>query len=206
VEVLNYSQSHISIDISLDDSNFHWTFTRFYGYLDRNLREGSWKLLSHLASLSRDSWLCMGDFNEIVDQSEKHGGAICSEAQMQRFSSTLEECNLNDLGYRGSKYTWSNCREASNFVKERLDRAVATPSWCANFPNVSIETLPVANSDHKPLLLKFDSEHRVSTKLFCYEAKWNVEEECLAVVQKVWKSGAVDGDPLGAVVQDLHRS
>lgn len=43
-------------------------------------------------------------------------------------------------------------------------------------------------------------------KLFRYEAKWNVEEECLAVVQRVWNPGAVDRDPLGAVVQDLHGS
>lgn len=48
----------------------------------------------------------MGDFNEIVDLSEKYGGAVRNEAQMERFRSTLEECNLGDLGYKGSKYTW----------------------------------------------------------------------------------------------------
>jgi len=206
VEVLNYSQRHIFIDISLDDSDFRWTFTGFYGHPDRTLRDGSWKLLSHLASLSRDTWLCMGDFNKIVDQSEKYRGAIRSSTQMQRFSLTPEDYNLNDLGYQGSKYTWSNCREAFDFVKERLDRAIATPRWCATFPNVSVDILLVSNSVHKPFLLKFDLEHRLSTRLFRYEAKWNVDEECLAVVQRVWNSGVVDRDPLGAVVQDLHRS
>jgi len=206
VEVMNYSQRHISIDISLDDSDFHWTFTGFYGNPDRTLRDESWKLLTHLGSLSRDAWLCMGDFNEIIDQSEKVGGAIRSEAQMQRFSASLEDCNLHDLGYRGSKFTWSNGRDSSDFIKERLDRAVATPRWCANFSNVSVETLPVSNSDHKPLLLIFDSVYRMPTKLFRYEAKWNVDEECLAVVKEVWEPGEVNRDPLGAVMKDLERS
>lgn len=162
--------------------------------------------LSHLASRSRGPWLCLGDFNEIVDLSEKCGGAIRSEAQMDRFRSTLSECNLGDLGYLGSKFTWSNKRENSEFNQERLDRAVATPSWCANFPNVSVETLPVLNSDHKPLLLHFDSEQRTSPSLFWYEAKWNIDEECVSVIQRVWSAGEATRDPLGGVVQDLSRS
>jgi hypothetical protein len=56
-----------------------------------------------------------------VDQSEKLGGAIRSEAQMERFRSTLVDCNLGDLGYCGSKYTWSNKQDSGAFVKERLD-------------------------------------------------------------------------------------
>lgn len=76
VEVKNFSQRHISVDITNHESNFSWIFTGVYGYLDRILREDSWKLLAHLGSLSRETWLCMGDFNEIADVSEKYGGAI----------------------------------------------------------------------------------------------------------------------------------
>jgi hypothetical protein len=48
VEVKNFSQRHISVDITNHESNFSWTFTGFYGHLDQTLCEDSWKLLAHL--------------------------------------------------------------------------------------------------------------------------------------------------------------
>jgi hypothetical protein len=38
---------------------------------------------------------------------------------MGNFSSTLDACNLGDLGYKGSKYTWSNKRSSPEFIKAR---------------------------------------------------------------------------------------
>jgi hypothetical protein len=58
VEILNYSQRHISASINLVQSNDVWTFTGFYGHLARDLRESSWKLLSYLGSQSNSAWLC----------------------------------------------------------------------------------------------------------------------------------------------------
>ena len=37
----------------------------------------------------------------------------------------LTSCNLHDLGYNGSRYTWMNCRQDESFTKEHLDHAVA---------------------------------------------------------------------------------
>lgn len=65
--------------------------------------------------------MCVCDFNEIVAQGEKIGGAFRNEAQMECFWTTLGDCNLGDLGFQGSKYTWSNKRDSVAFVKERLD-------------------------------------------------------------------------------------
>lgn len=75
----------------------------------------------------------MSDFNEIVDQSEKSVGAPHSEQQMESFRSTLEKCQLGDLGFQGSKFTWSNCREVGHFTNERLDGATTTKGWCDQF-------------------------------------------------------------------------
>jgi hypothetical protein len=49
-----------------------------------------------------------------------------------------------------------------------------------------VEVLPATNSDHKPLCLQFDSLYRVAPKLFRYEAKWSIDEECSEVVREVW--------------------
>jgi hypothetical protein len=37
----------------------------------------------------------------------------------------LINCHLSDLGFTGSKFTWTNCRQDGSFIKEQLDRAIA---------------------------------------------------------------------------------
>ncbi|XP_062152046.1 uncharacterized protein LOC133860461 [Alnus glutinosa] len=203
---MHFSQRHISVNINVREQESSWTFTRFYGNPNRALREDSWSLLSYLSSLSKGAWLCMGDFNEIVDLSEKYGGAVRNEDQMERFRSTLEECNMGDLGYKGSKYTWVNNIESAEFIKERLDRAIATPSWCEAFPNAIVKVLPVSNSDHKPLLLTFDVTYKKPPRLFRYEAKWNLDEDCHKVIQQTWNENVSSGNSMTDVLQSLNKS
>jgi hypothetical protein len=69
--------------ITLTGEDFSWTFTGFYGHPEHSLCENSWKLLSHMSTLSNSAWLFMGDFNEIVHSREKVGGAVQSATQMR---------------------------------------------------------------------------------------------------------------------------
>jgi hypothetical protein len=43
----------------------------------------------------------VGDFNEIISDSEKFGGARKPRGQMADFRRTLEHCQLSDLGFPG---------------------------------------------------------------------------------------------------------
>jgi hypothetical protein len=49
---------------------------------------------------------------------------------MKAFRDVLQDCSLSDLGFQGSLFTWTNGREGDDFIKERLDRAVANHEWC----------------------------------------------------------------------------
>lgn len=124
---------------------------------------------------------------------------------MEKFRETLIGCDLGDLGYRGSKFTWSNKQESRAFLKEQLDRAVASPSWGTHFPNSVVEVLPTTNSDHNPIWLQCDFSFRVVPKLFRFEAKWNLDDECSEVVREAWTRGAEDSNRLGCAAGDLDR-
>ncbi|GLT69911.1 hypothetical protein SLA2020_420220 [Shorea laevis] len=63
---------------SLEIDRFLWSSGPLF-------REESWKLLNFLQHFQPQPWLCIGDFNEIVDHSEKRGGAMRSERQMESF-------------------------------------------------------------------------------------------------------------------------
>jgi hypothetical protein len=107
--------------------------------------------LKHLATFSLDAWLCTSDFNEVVEASEKKGGARRPRFQMLDFQKALGHCHLSDMGFCGPKFMWSNRRGDYMFTKERLDRGVANNSFASRFPQPSVEILLARSSDHAPL-------------------------------------------------------
>lgn len=82
------------------------------------------RLWDNLYSLSRtinNPWLEAGDFNDILSQKYKWGGISYSRKII--FINCIDECQLLDLGFMGSRYTWSNLlRRSPGFILERLDR------------------------------------------------------------------------------------
>ena len=75
VEVLDSDQTHIDTVVKGGVSSDWWHFTSFYGALDTARRDESWALLRTIRDRSSLSWLSIGDFNEIVSESEKEGGS-----------------------------------------------------------------------------------------------------------------------------------
>ena len=95
--------------------------------------------------------MCCGDFNEILKQDEKLGGATHSHTQMQLFREVIDYCGFMELGFEGSKYTWSRHFENGNSIWERLDKCLATSSWFLKFPGTKVHHLRCDSSDHIPL-------------------------------------------------------
>ena len=62
-------------------------------------------LLRQLSSLSTLPWVCVGDFNEVLDEGEKLGGRDKPRSQLESFRSTIDDCGLQDLGFFGPKFT-----------------------------------------------------------------------------------------------------
>ncbi|XP_059436328.1 uncharacterized protein LOC132169286 [Corylus avellana] len=144
-------------------------------------------VIKHLHKVTKGPWLSVGDYNEIVDMSEKWGGAEKRDGQMELFRGNLEECGLSDLGYVESKYTWSNAREDGRFLKERLDRALANDEWCSMFQHVEVQVLAARSSDHKPLLILFTrskKEDACVKRGFRFEAKWKTGDSAGSVENK----------------------
>lgn len=101
--------------------------------------------------------MCLGDFNEIVEQGEKWGEATRARGLTEDFKGALEDCRLSDLGVSGPKFMWHNGGHGSDFTKERLDRVVANQQCCKFFPYVEASVLANRASVHNPLLLIFNA-------------------------------------------------
>ena len=130
-----------SINLMVEDSNKYyidavidknkeneWRLTGFYGEPGTARRHEAWDKLRALNMQPEKPWLCYGDFNEIIRQDEKLGGTRRPHNQMQQFREVMDECGFMDMGFEGSKYTWSKHFENGISIWERLDRCLVTNS------------------------------------------------------------------------------
>lgn len=85
-----------------------WHFYGFYGEAKRELRHISWECLKRLNASSSLSWLCVGDFNEVLHANEQFSGVGRSERQMEGFREAVSVYGFNDLGFIGLLYMWDN--------------------------------------------------------------------------------------------------
>jgi hypothetical protein len=71
VKIHNYSQHHINVVIKAPINDVPWKFIGFYGHPVPAKRHITWSLLQILAQFNPLSWVCIGDFYEILTSSEK---------------------------------------------------------------------------------------------------------------------------------------
>ncbi|GMI64491.1 hypothetical protein HRI_000118400 [Hibiscus trionum] len=192
VTLKSYSDRHIDVLIDKDADGNLWRCTGFYGAPEVQNRAHTWNLLRQLDDMGDTPWLVIGDFNELLLAQEKTGGRIRSERQMDDFRNALQDCGLNDIGYRGPWFTWEWGKLSSNLIRERLDRGVANSGWWELFPYFSLDHLPHAFSDHCPLLLNTSSVQPGSNRThhFRFEAAWLTEESCESEFQNLWHSSS----------------
>ncbi|KAL0436253.1 UNVERIFIED_CONTAM: putative ribonuclease H protein [Sesamum radiatum] len=164
VVVQSFSFHHIDVSVKSKDDGEWWRFLGIYGEPDIGKRDLTWQLLRRLHSQSVRAWLCAGDFNEILYQSEKEGGSSRPQWQLRNFRMALSDYDLSDIGFRGDPFTWSNRHPFPNTIQERLDRACANLGWSRLFPSASVMHIPMNCSDHKAILIRFHDNPNCTIK------------------------------------------
>jgi hypothetical protein len=176
LKVTKFSQYHIDTEICERDRD-PWRITFVYGEPNRAERKKTWDLLKFIKSQCSLPWICMGDFNEILRPEEQFGPNPREGYLMEGFRDTMDVCGFCDIGYIGLDWTWEKKVANNEYVRVRLDRAIATAEWCSMFPMASLRHLIAVKSDHCPILLSTEREVQ-STKFttkgrsFRYEVMW----------------------------------
>ncbi|KAJ4832884.1 hypothetical protein Tsubulata_051520, partial [Turnera subulata] len=105
-----------------------WLLTAIYASPTTTMRQSLWSALEQIATASSLPWLLVGDFNVIADPSERCGELIASSPLCRRFVNTIHACQLLDLGFVGSPFTF-----ARGTVRKRLDRGLCNEVWRTRF-------------------------------------------------------------------------
>nr|POF00630.1 hypothetical protein CFP56_26200 [Quercus suber] len=137
---------------------------------------------------SQGPWVCLGDFNYIVNAKEKYGGVKGGTSTSNYLKEIMFDLGAIDLGYSGNKFTWAKGRWGSAAIKERLDKGLASISWRLVFTKASVQHLGALNADHLPILLDTNLDDCFSCHPFRFEAAWIQDERCQEVIEQAWNT------------------
>ncbi|XP_060182106.1 uncharacterized protein LOC132611743 [Lycium barbarum] len=160
--------------------------TMVYANTDRTTRVALWNDLFHISCTIDSPWLVGGDFNVIVDEIEKYGGLEVPFVEVEDFNQCINLCQLMDLGFKGSMYTWWNGRSDEHCIFKRLDRCLANQKLQDLYPNIEVEHLIKQGSDHSPMLLTYKVDSRVIKKSFRFLNFWIKHPTFKDVVKDNW--------------------
>ncbi|XP_055824484.1 uncharacterized protein LOC129893019 [Solanum dulcamara] len=174
-----------------------------YAKCKDHLRRPLWDSMLQQSNTSLP-WCSLGDFNVITEPEEKLGGITYNMRKSLEFISIIEACGLQDLGYTGQKYTWSNQRGIYSRIWKRLDRGMVNDKWLEVMPQTTITHLPTVGSDHCPLLLEFTEHYQHHIKYFKFLNCWTDHPSFMETVNNCWNRN-IEGNPMWCFHQKMKR-
>lgn len=176
-------------------------FSAIYASTDFNTRHSLWTNL--ISTCPHKPWLIGGNFNKVLRASEKFGGNSINRNRVNLFWNCINHYGLNDLGFKGSKFTWTN-RNSRNLILERLDRCLANNDWLHIFSDATVTHLPRTHSDHCPILVNLQRLPSKPKKPFRVESMWCSHPSFVQVIQESFSSNVPLTDAI-ALFQDQAK-
>nr|XP_027067853.1 uncharacterized protein LOC113693523 [Coffea arabica] len=186
VNVLVNNDQLIHMQVSHDSWNFvaHRSFV--YGKCSRVERRALWSALGLISEeMETKSWLVGGDFNVVAAADEYAGQATQDLTAMAEFAECISACDLKEIPFSGSRYTWTGIRQGRRIWK-RLDRLLMNLEWQRRFYGSVVKHLNRATSDHSPQLLQLSPGLPTGPKSFRFQDMWLNHHGFLMVVRQCW--------------------
>ncbi|GAU09987.1 hypothetical protein TSUD_393040 [Trifolium subterraneum] len=146
-------------------------------------------------------WCIVGDFNSVLDTSERRGialGAAHSPTrEMMEFGQFMEDLELVDLPFIGRRFTWFH---PNGTTMSRLDRVLVSLDWIPLWGNPNAWVAPRDVSDHCPIILRYDSTDW-GPKPFRFNNFWLKHNNFRTLVKDTWEAQQFTGW-MGYILKD----
>lgn len=188
VTVLNHDFQFIHMKIK-EANKPTWLLTVAYVSPREDVKAIFWEKMANIAEENTEPWVIMGDLNDILEASEKKGGAPVNSRKCDRFRDRIDKCCLMDVVSQGHRYTWKGpCTRGYMWVFERLDRALCNSAWRMLNEEAFVQVLTrVDFSDHHPLILKLNNIRSVgNNRPFRFESCWLTHPDFRDFVKNKW--------------------
>ncbi|XP_074352375.1 uncharacterized protein LOC141691545 [Apium graveolens] len=131
-------------------------------------------------------WNNLGDV-KLMSMSRFHidVSVVANNDKCWRLTGLYGLCDMDILGHQ---CTWERGRNTNYWIEIRLDRVLANAKWLELFLTVKVYNLEGSPSDHSPLLLVPESQHKwVKKHKFRFENAWLLEPACFQIVKDYWE-------------------
>ncbi|CAN1327112.1 hypothetical protein LINPERPRIM_LOCUS34062, partial [Linum perenne] len=185
VRILASTNQLIHTEIEWETGKFT-SATFIYASPSLHGRRTLWNDLRQIAAWTSHAWVLLGDFNAMVDSTEKWGGASFNQGSAREFWSCIGDCNLIDSGFVGPKFTWFRRN-----LRERIDRCLGNAAWSTLFPDAATFHLERLKSDHRPILVHTNKYTRYTPapRPFRFNAAWFGHDNFTDFIDLGWKRG-----------------
>ncbi|KAL0005366.1 hypothetical protein SO802_012927 [Lithocarpus litseifolius] len=174
--------------VKVNSSGLSWIISAIYASPRLSERRMLWHNLKLVNDLHNLPWIMLGDFNEVLSSVEKLGGRPVNAYRAGLFQECLNACGMMDMGFVGSNFTWTNLRNFSDLIQERLDRGFCNVGWRFLYPEASIEHLVRVNSDHCPILLNLEKPLGLGlVRPFRFQPGWLSHPGFPSIVRNAWR-------------------
>ncbi|KAH0705857.1 hypothetical protein KY285_010386 [Solanum tuberosum] len=194
----------LTISFKHRDTNAHVKVTVVYARCSALERLELWEDLEEIAYNTFCPWMVEGDFNTIIDVSEKLGGLPVSQTEVEDFVQYINSCALSEIKFSGSCYTWWNGRIEQDCTFKRLDRVFGNTELMNQLQNTKVQHLIREGSDHAPLHVTCSTSQEQIFKPFRFLNFWIKHHSFQKTVEDIWKLEAI-GSPFIVVQTKMKR-
>lgn len=108
------------------DQRQKWIAWFYHCLVERMLRRAFWEDLTSKVISRLNSWICLGDLNDVLDQNEKVGGRLATYKSNLFLRTFVGTVGAVDIGFYGNKCTWCNKRRGLANIREQLGKVLAS--------------------------------------------------------------------------------
>ncbi|WMV55804.1 hypothetical protein MTR67_049189, partial [Solanum verrucosum] len=118
-----------------------------------------------------------------MSENEKIGGLPIYPNEYENFAFYVNSCDLVDVSYKMSPFTWWNGRIDDQCIFKRLDRYMMNQTGIGYFGLVEFEHLARTRSDHAPMLLTCAQKTNTARRPFKFLKFWSEHADFQQVVK-----------------------
>lgn len=158
-----------------------FVFVEIYGLHTIHDRLGLWEDLRGLVGTSQGPWLCMGDYNAILQNEDKPQGSQVQDMEVKDFNEFFRDTGMCELKTIWGTYTWTSSHTCS-----RIDRALVNADWMIQKPIMEGAILGSGVSYHSPLKIVLNDMSPKRYKTFRFFNCTAEHKSFLPLVMQVW--------------------
>lgn len=194
VNSLQWGQHYVNINALNRTASSNSWFSFIYAKCRRENQIALWEGLASFGTNIHSPWLVGGDFNTIAHPEEMFGKHKTDERSIMNFNNFLMKVGLSDVGYKGSKFTWTNNRKGDENILERLDQFLVNGDFLAKYDLPIVTHLSRFALDHSSILCENSTNMKFKSR-FHYMRVWESHPGFKAFIEENWQ-GSLHRHPL----------